>query len=216
MCLLRSPLICSSEVLLDGFAPKPPKAKPKTQSRGEVKMVDEVENTFKKINPKSEIKRLRMTVEEKNQLDDFLDKRNLQFSDFNNRLIKNALSAEFHLVEMPDHYVKPQFPLKQKKHHRPPPKVDPAVLFELGRVGTNLNQCARALNLIKNDRQQELDLTQEFSFIECLQVLQAIQEDIHSVIGEIKKTTMSDTAIENARSRVIKAVELTEVETDAH
>lgn len=70
-------------------------------------MVDEVENTFKKINPKSEIKRLRMTVEEKNQLDDFLDKRNLQFSDFNNRLIKNALSAEFHLVEMPDHYVKP-------------------------------------------------------------------------------------------------------------
>ena len=71
-------------------------------------MVDEVENTFKKINPKSEIKRLRMTVEEKNQLDDFLDKRNLQFSDFNNRLIKNALSAEFHLVEMPDHYVKPQ------------------------------------------------------------------------------------------------------------
>jgi hypothetical protein len=47
-------------------------------------------------------------------------------------------------------------------------------------------------------------------------VLQAIQEDIHSVIGEIKKTTMSDTAIENARSRVIKAVELTEVETDAH
>ena len=66
-------------------------------------MVDEVENTFKKINPKSEIKRLRMTVEEKNQLDDFLDKRNLQFSDFNNRLIKNALSAEFHLVEMPDH-----------------------------------------------------------------------------------------------------------------
>jgi len=152
-------------------------------------MVDEVENTFKKINPKSEIKRLRMTVEEKNQLDDFLDKRNLQFSDFNNRLIKNALSAEFHLVEMPDHYVKPQFPLKQKKHHRPPPKVDKA---------------------------SELDLTQEFSFIECLQVLQAIQEDIHSVIGEIKKTTMSDTAIENARSRVIKAVELTEVETDAH
>ena len=179
-------------------------------------MVDEVENTFKKINPKSEIKRLRMTVEEKNQLDDFLDKRNLQFSDFNNRLIKNALSAEFHLVEMPDHYVKPQFPLKQKKHHRPPPKVDPAVLFELGRVGTNLNQCARALNLIKNDKASELDLTQEFSFIECLQVLQAIQEDIHSVIGEIKKTTMSDTAIKNARSRTIKAVELTEVETDAH
>ena len=70
--------------------------------------------------------------------------------------------------------------------------------------------------MIKNDKASELDLTQEFSFIECLQVLQAIQEDIHSVIGEIKKTTMSDTAIENARSRVIKAVALTEVETDAN
>lgn len=194
--------------------PNPQKQKPKTQSRGVVKMDDDL-TRFKKINPKSEVKRLRLTVDEKNQLDDFLEKRNLQFSDFNNRLIKNAISAEFHLVEI-ENYVKPTFPLKQKKHHRPPPKVDPAILFELGRVGTNLNQCARALNLIKNDRQQELDLTQEFSFIECLQVLQAIQEDIHAVIGEIKKTTMSDTAIENARSRVIKAVELTEVETDAH
>ena len=47
-------------------------------------------------------------------------------------------------------------------------------------------------------------------------MLQAIQEDIHSVIGEIKKTTMSDTAIENARVRAVKAVELVEVETDAH
>ena len=179
-------------------------------------MDDEDLTKFKKINPKSEVKRLRLTVDEKNQLDDFLEKRNLQFSDFNNRLIKNAISAEFHLVEMPDHYLKPTFPLKQKKHHRAPPKVDPAVLFELGRVGTNLNQCARALNLIKNDKASELDLTQEFSFIECLQVLQAIQEDIHSVIGEIKKTTMSDTAIENARVRAVKAVELVEVETDAH
>ena len=196
--------------------PNPQKQKSKHPSRGVVKMDDDELIKFKKINPKSEVKRLRLTLDEKNQLDDFLEKRNLQFSDFNNRLIKNALSAEFHLVEMPDHYVKPQFPLKQKKHHRPPPKVDPAVLFELGRVGTNLNQCARALNLIKNDKASELDLTQEFSFIECLQVLQAIQEDIHSVIGEIKKTTMSDTAIENARVRAVKAVELVEVETDAH
>lgn len=170
---------------------------------------------FKKINPKSEVKRLRLTVDEKNQLDDFLEKRNLQFSDFNNRLIKNAISAEFHLVEI-ENYVKPEFPLKQKKHHRAPPKVDRALLMELGRVGTNLNQCARALNLIKNDKASELDLSQEFSFIECLQVLQAIQEDIHSVIGEIKKTTMSDTAIENARSRVINAVELVQGETDAY
>lgn len=88
--------------------------------------------------------------------------------------------------------------------------------MELGRVGTNLNQCARALNLIKNDKASELDLTQEFSFIECLQVLQAIQEDIHSVVVKLKNPTMSDTAIENARSRVINAVELVQGETDAY
>ena len=81
-------------------------------------MDDEDLTRFKKINPKSEVKRLRLTVDEKNQLDDFLEKRNLQFSDFNNRLIKNAISAEFHLVEMPDHYLKPTFPLKQKKQDR--------------------------------------------------------------------------------------------------
>ena len=37
-------------------------------------MDDEDLTKFKKINPKSEVKRLRLTVDEKNQLDDFRKK----------------------------------------------------------------------------------------------------------------------------------------------
>ncbi len=171
---------------------------------------------FKKINLRTQVKRLRLTVDEDRQLDSFLDKYNLQYSDFNNSLIRNALRSDFHLVAMPDHYVRPAFPLKEKKFYRQPPKVSPQLMFELGRIGTNLNQWARALNVIKNDRDQELDITQQFGFLECLQVLQAIQLDIHSVIGEVRKNNMSETAIENSRKRVIKAVELVEDEADAH
>jgi hypothetical protein len=171
---------------------------------------------FKKIDPKTQVKRLRLTEDENLQLNNYLEKHNFQFSDFCNTLIRKAISADYHLVEITD-YVKPHFPIKQKKHHRPPPKVAPELLFELGRIGTNLNQVARALNVIKNDKEAELDLTEQFSFIECLQALQLIQTDIHSVIGELKQSTMSEKAIENARNRIIKAVELPEPEdADVH
>ncbi len=173
-------------------------------------MDDGQSQKFKKHSPRSEVKRLRLTVDERKQLDDFLDHRNLQFSDFANSLLRKAVSAEFHLVVPIDDdsgAVMPVMPSKEKRVHREPPKVDPQLLLELGRIGTNLNQAAKALNLIKNDRDRDLDISQHFSFLECLQVLKLIQEDIHAVIGELPKHTMSEKAKAKARERVIKAVE---------
>ena len=173
-------------------------------------MDDGQSQKFKKHSPRSEVKRLRLTVDERKQLDDFLDHRNLQFSDFANSLLRKAVSAEFHLVVPIDDdsgAVMPAMPSKEKRVHREPPKVDPQLLLELGRIGTNLNQAAKALNLIKNDREGALDISQQFSFLECLQVLKVIQEDIHAVIGDLPNHTMSEKAKAKARERAIKAVE---------
>lgn len=201
----------SHESLVEGFAPKPPNPNPQQGSGS----MDEETKKFIKINPRSAVKRLRLTADENAQLDHFLEQRNLQFSNFCNALLRKAVSADFHLVEMPDNYVKPSFPLKEKKIYREPPKVSPELLFELGRIGTNLNQCARALNVIKNDRDRELDISQEFNFLECLQVLKTIEDEIHSVIGEVKPRKMSEKAIANARKRAIQAVEAVKEDSDA-
>jgi len=170
---------------------------------------------FKKIDPKTQVKRLRLTEDESLQLNNYLEKHNFQFSDFCNTLIRKAINADYHLVQITN-YEKPQFPIKQKKHYRAPPKVAPELLFELGRIGTNLNQVARALNIIKNDKESDLDLTEQFSFIECLQALQLIQTDIHSVIGELKQSRMSEKAIENSHNRIIKAVAVPEPDEDSY
>ena len=43
---------------------------------------------------------------------------------------------------------------------RQPPKTDPALLFQIGKIGNNLNQVARSLNLIQKDKK----LINDFSF----------------------------------------------------
>jgi hypothetical protein len=164
-------------------------------------MDDDDLTKFKKINPKSEVKRFRITSDEKTKLDNFLNKYNLEFSDFAKHLIWTAIDSS----EQKD-YVKFNFKLKSKTHHRPPPKVDPDALYELGRIGTNVNQIARALNTIKNEIGSNLNLAEQFSFIECLQALQVIQDDLHSVVGEIKSPKQSDKAIQNARNRALMIV----------
>ena len=163
---------------------------------------------FKKTNPKSEVKRFRITSDEKTKLDNFLNKYNLEFSDFAKHLLWTAIDSS----EQKD-YVTFNFKLKSKTHHRPPPKVDPDALYELGRIGTNVNQIARALNTIKNIIDSDLNLAEQFSFIECLQALQVIQDDLHSVVGEIKSSKQSDKAIQSARDR---AISLVGDEADAH
>ena len=63
-------------------------------------------------------------------------------------------------------------------------KTDPNVLLELSKIGNNLNQIARALNIIKNADQQEqrkLDIFSIFS------VLKGIQTDLEQVFPALPK-----------------------------
>ncbi|SDY89907.1 plasmid mobilization relaxosome protein MobC, partial [Acinetobacter kyonggiensis] len=63
-------------------------------------------------------------------------------------------------------------------------KTDPDLLLELSKIGNNLNQIARALNVIKNadpQEQRKLDIFKIFS------VLKGIQTDLEQVFPALPK-----------------------------
>jgi hypothetical protein len=63
-------------------------------------------------------------------------------------------------------------------------KTDPALLLELSKIGNNLNQIARALNIIKNadpQEQRKLDIFSIFS------VLKGIQTELEQVFPALPK-----------------------------
>lgn len=63
-------------------------------------------------------------------------------------------------------------------------KTDPALLLELARIGNNLNQLARALNIIKNAALQEQKMLDIFA---CFQVLKGIQNDLEKIYPALPK-----------------------------
>ena len=63
-------------------------------------------------------------------------------------------------------------------------KTDPALLLELAKIGNNLNQIARALNIIKNADHQEQRKLDIFS---VLLVLKGIQTELEKVFPALPK-----------------------------
>lgn len=134
---------------------------------------------------KTVTRNIRMTLEQVRELDQFLEEVGMSFSAF----VRQAILL--------------RQPLKNgklaRRYKAPPPKNDPDLLLELGRIGNNINQIARSLNYIKADQL----LRAEFSFIECLKVLQSIQNDLHSAIGTLPAVHRSDQAAASAKRRAM-------------
>lgn len=96
------------------------------------------------------------------------------------------------------------------KRHKPPEvkvktikryiDTDPNLLIELGRIGNNLNQTAKALNIIYKDP----NAISKFSFLECFHALSQIQNDLHHFLGELPKIERSPEAVNRARERALK------------
>ena len=63
-------------------------------------------------------------------------------------------------------------------------KTDPDLLLELGKIGNNINQIARALNIIKNADQQE---QRKLEIFNILLVLKAIQTELEQVFPALPK-----------------------------
>ncbi len=135
-------------------------------------------------------KRLRFLALQEQQLDQLLIANSMNFTDFVHWLIGQAFMKTQHTVPKETEGAQPEPEIK-KRHRRPEkilqrpaPKADPKLLLELGRIGNNLNQMARALNIIKNANPQE---QQKLDIFSVLLVLRGIQTELEQVFPALPK-----------------------------
>ena len=135
---------------------------------------------------RSKSKIFRLTELQLEQLEKHLEKEGTTFTDFIHSLIQREVMQNAITVKQPkEEQKKPRLKVKTvievvKRYQ----KTDPALLLELSKIGNNLNQIARALNIIKNadpQEQRKLDIFSIFS------VLKAIQTELEQVFPALPK-----------------------------
>ncbi len=159
------------------------------------------------------VKRLRFLALQAEQLDALLKSENMIFTDFVHHLIAHEVMRNTHSVVRVEEQIPEELDTKRKRRRRataifeprPAPKLDPAFLRELGRIGNNINQIARSLNYLCLQQQQS---QQQFSFLECLEELQKIQNLLHQHLTILPDFNRSEQAVTNARTRAIAVAEI--------
>ncbi|WP_180023072.1 plasmid mobilization relaxosome protein MobC [Acinetobacter sp. YH16044] len=135
---------------------------------------------------RNKTKIFRLTELQLEQLEQHLEKENTNFTDFILSLIQREIMQDAVTVRRPEEDErKPRLKVKTvievvKRYQ----KTDPALLLELSKIGNNLNQIARALNIIKNadpQEQRKLDIFSIFS------VLKGIQTELEQVFPALPK-----------------------------
>ena len=135
---------------------------------------------------RSKNKIFRLTELQLEQLEKHIEKEETTFTDFIHSLIQREVMQDAVTVRQPtEEELKPRTKIKTvievvKRYQ----KTDPSVLLELSKIGNNLNQIARALNIIKNadpQEQRKLDVFSIFS------VLKGIQTDLEKVFPALPK-----------------------------
>ena len=135
---------------------------------------------------RSRTKIFRLTELQLEQLEQQLKKENTNFTDFIHSLIErevmqNAITVQQHPVEIKPLRTKVKIVVEVVKRYQ---KTDPALLLELAKIGNNINQIARALNIIKSadpQAQRKLDIFSIFL------VLKAIQTELEQVFPSLPK-----------------------------
>ena len=135
---------------------------------------------------RSKNKIFRLTELQLEQLEQQLKKENTNFTDFIHSLIErevmqNAITVQQHPVEIKPLRTKVKIVVEVVKRYQ---KTDPALLLELAKIGNNINQIARALNIIKNADPQEQRKLDIFSIF---LVLKAIQTELEQVFPSLPK-----------------------------
>ena len=128
---------------------------------------------------RSKSKIFRLTPLQLVQLEKHIEKENTNFTDFIHSLIQREVMQDAVTVRQSIEERKPRLKVRTvielvKRYQ----KTDPALLLELARIGNNLNQLARALNIIKNAALQEQKMLDIFA---CFQVLKGIQNDLEKI-----------------------------------
>ena len=135
---------------------------------------------------KDKIKKFRLTDLQLEQLQQQLEKENANFTDFIHSLIErevmqDAVTVQQHPVEIKPLRTQVKTVVEIVNRYQ---RTDPALLRELGQIGNNINQIARALNIIKNADQQEQRKLDIFS---VLLVLKSIQTELQQVFPALPK-----------------------------
>lgn len=136
---------------------------------------------------RNKTKIFRLTELQQEQLERHLEKENTNFTDFIHSLIQREVMRDSITVERLENQndLKPRVKIKTvvevvQRYQ----KTDPNLLLEISKIGNNLNQIARALNIIKNkdpQEQRKLDILSIFS------VLKSIQTDLQEVLPTLPK-----------------------------
>jgi len=137
------------------------------------------------VSIRSKSKIFRLTELQLEQLEQHLEKEQTTFTDFILSLIQREIMKDAVTVRRPEEELQPRTKIKTvvevvKRYQ----KTDPDLLLELSKIGNNLNQIARALNIIKNadpQEQRKLDIFSIFS------VLKNIQTDLEQVFPALPK-----------------------------
>ena len=160
---------------------------------------------------RSKSKIFRLTELQLEQLEQHLEKEQTTFTDFILSLIQREIMKDAVTVRRPEEELQPRTKIKTvvevvKRYQ----KTDPDLLLELSKIGNNLNQIARALNIIKNANPQEqrkLDIYSLFS------VLKGIQTELEHVFPALPK--ISRQSPERLKKQ-LSSIQLAEVDESAY
>ena len=138
---------------------------------------------------RSKSKIFRLTELQLEQLEKHLEKEGTTFTDFIHSLIQREVMQDAITVKQPkEEQKKPRLKVKTvievvKRYQ----KTDPALLLELSKIGNNLNQIARALNIIKNADPQEQRKLDIFSIFLVLKGIQTELEHVFPALPKISR-----------------------------
>ena len=135
---------------------------------------------------RSRTKIFRLTELQLKQLEQYIQRENTNFTDFIHSLIAREVMHDAVTVQQTHDEIKPartkiKTVVEVVKRYQ---KTDPGLLLELAKIGNNINQIARALNIIKNAdplEQRKLDIFNIFL------VLKAIQTELEQVFPSLPK-----------------------------
>lgn len=135
---------------------------------------------------RSRTKIFRLTELQLKQLEQYIQRENTNFTDFIHSLIACEVMHDAVTVQQTHDEIKPartkiKTVVEVVKRYQ---KTDPDLLLELAKIGNNINQIARALNIIKNAdplEQRKLDIFSIFL------VLKAIQTELEQVFPSLPK-----------------------------
>ena len=163
------------------------------------------------------VKRLRFNADQAAQVESYLALQGIGFTKLIHTLLKHELNKYWmNVTNCHENYlfeqtvIHPTQNLKQRNNKnlagRPAPKVDPELLRALGHIGNNVNQIARSLNFLCLQHTEEI---QQFSFIDCIDILEHIQTELHHYLPTLPIYMVTE---EQSKRRKARAIALAEKE----